>query len=68
MTGLFARLRYDEWDFNRKLIALCAAAMLAVIVWASVASLDEITRGMGKVVPSSKIQLVQAANPRCASP
>lgn len=63
MNGLLARLRYDEWDFNRKLIALCAASMLAVIVWASIASLDEITRGMGKVVPSSKVQLVQAATP-----
>jgi membrane fusion protein, adhesin transport system len=63
MTGLLARLRYDEWDFNRKLIALCAAAVLVLIAWASIASLDEITRGMGKVVPSSKVQLVQAATP-----
>ena len=63
MTGLLARLRYEEWDFNRKLIALCAAAVLVLVVWASIASLDEITRGMGKVVPSSKVQLVQAATP-----
>lgn len=67
MTGPVARLSrrlgYDAWDFNRKLIALCALAVLGSIVWASIAKLDEVTRGMGKVVPSNKVQVVQAATP-----
>ena len=34
-----------------------------MIVWASLAQVDEVTRGMGKVIPSSKAQLVQPAEP-----
>ena len=63
VTSLRERLRIEEWDFNRRLIALSAAAVLVLLVWGSIARLDEITRGMGKVVPSSKVQLVQAATP-----
>lgn len=67
MTGFFERMRHkfgiDEWDASRRLIALCATAMLVLLLWAAIARVDEITRGMGKVVPSSKVQLVQAAAP-----
>lgn len=35
--------------------------MLAL--WAGLARVDEVTRGMGKVIPSSKVQLVQAVEP-----
>ena len=67
MTGLLTKLRsrlgIDDWDSSRRLIALCAAGMLILIFWGSIARLDEITRGLGKVVPSSKVQLVQAATP-----
>ncbi len=37
--------------------------MLVLVAWGAFAKLDEVTRGMGKVVPSSKVQLVQAAAP-----
>ncbi|MFC4296093.1 HlyD family type I secretion periplasmic adaptor subunit [Novosphingobium tardum] len=57
------RFDFSDWDPNRKLIAICAVGMLALILWAAVARVDEVTRGMGKVVPSSKVQLVQAAEP-----
>ena len=67
MSGYLAKLRgrlnTDNWDTSRKLIALCAAGMLILLLWGSFARLDEITRGLGKVVPSSKVQLVQAATP-----
>lgn len=67
MIGFFTRLRdrlgIEEWNASRKLIALSALGMLVLIVWGSFAKLDEITRGLGKVVPSSKVQLVQAATP-----
>ncbi|MCA1662277.1 MAG: hypothetical protein LC648_09065 [Novosphingobium sp.] len=52
---------WDDWDASRKLIAIAAAGVLALILWAAVARVDEVTRGMGKVIPSSKVQLVQAA-------
>ncbi len=63
MTGPIARLRIAEWDASRKLIVLCAIGMLVLVVWGAFARLDEITRGLGKVVPSSKVQMVQAATP-----
>lgn len=57
------RIGYDDWDANRRLIVLCAFAMVVLFFWAGIARVDEVTRGMGKVVPSSKAQLVQAASP-----
>jgi adhesin transport system membrane fusion protein len=57
------RLGVDDWDGNRRLIAISGLCMLLLIIWAGVARIDEVTRGMGKVVPSSKAQLVQAATP-----
>ncbi len=61
--SLIDRLGVRDWDANRKLIATCAVSMFLIVGWASIARVDEITRGMGKVVPSSKVQLVQAAEP-----
>ena len=52
-----------EWDANRKLIAACAATFFVLLLWSSVAQTEEVTRGMGKVIPSSKAQLVQPAEP-----
>ncbi|EHJ58691.1 MULTISPECIES: HlyD family type I secretion periplasmic adaptor subunit [Novosphingobium] len=57
------RIGYDDWDASRRLIVLCGVALLVLFVWAGLARVDEVTRGMGKVVPSSKAQLVQAASP-----
>ena len=54
---------WETWDANRKLIAIAAAGVLLLILWAALARVDEITRGMGKVIPTSKVQVVQAAEP-----
>jgi len=51
----------SDWDANRKLIAACALTFFILLLWASVAQTEEVTRGMGKVIPSSKAQLVQPA-------
>lgn len=53
----------SDWDPNRKLIAACAATFFILLLWASLAQTEEVTRGMGKVIPSSKAQLVQPAEP-----
>ncbi|MBS0476565.1 MAG: HlyD family type I secretion periplasmic adaptor subunit [Proteobacteria bacterium] len=57
------RNRWHGWDANRRLIAVCAAGLFLLIAWASIARVDEVTRGMGKVIPSSKVQLIQASEP-----
>ncbi len=57
------KLGFEDWDWSRKLVALSAVSMVVLLLWAAIAPLDEITRGMGRVVPSSKAQLVQAAAP-----
>jgi len=60
---LMVRLDVANWDANRKLIVACAIGMLLLTIWAAIARVDEVTRGLGKVVPSSKAQLVQSASP-----
>ena len=62
MTMIASRL-WQGWDASRRLIAICAAGIGVLIFWAAFAQVDEITRGAGKVIPSSKVQLVQAVEP-----
>lgn len=59
--------RISGWDANRKLIAISALGVALLLVWASLAQVDEITRGMGKVIPSSKTQVVQPSEPATIS-
>ncbi|HET9811469.1 MAG TPA: HlyD family type I secretion periplasmic adaptor subunit [Sphingomicrobium sp.] len=47
----------------RLVIVASAAAFFLFLIWASIAHVDEVTRGQGRVIPSSKVQLVQAAAP-----
>jgi adhesin transport system membrane fusion protein len=63
MSPTSLRNRWDNWDASRRLIAVCAGGFAVLTVWAAWAPVDEVTRGMGKVIPSSKVQLVQAAEP-----
>jgi len=41
-------------------IKLIALSVVCFLTWASFAQLDEIVRGPGKVVPSSKAQVIQS--------
>lgn len=63
MSVLGFRSRWHGWDANRRLIVVCAAGFALLIAWAALARVDEVTRGLGKVIPSSKVQLIQAAEP-----
>lgn len=45
---------------SRLLVWASFAAVVALLVWASVGSIDEVVRGMGKVVPSRQVQVVQS--------
>ena len=58
--------RFGFWqslDAPRRLIVIAAAGLAVLILWAAFAEVDSVTRGMGKVIPSSKAQLVQPAEP-----
>jgi adhesin transport system membrane fusion protein len=40
-----------------------AAGFTLFLLWASFAKVDEVTRGQGRVIPSSKVQIIQSAEP-----
>jgi adhesin transport system membrane fusion protein len=44
----------------RFLLYLALMVFVVLIIWASVAEVDEIARGEGKVVPSSQLQVIQS--------
>lgn len=44
----------------RAFLYITVLALIALLVWASVAPIDEVTRGAGRVVPSSQLQRVQS--------
>ncbi|RST30038.1 HlyD family type I secretion periplasmic adaptor subunit [Sphingomonas ginkgonis] len=47
-----------------RLIILASAVGFALfLLWSSLAQVDEVTKGQGKVIPTSKLQLIQAAEP-----
>ena len=45
------------------MISLIAVGFVLFIVWASFAKVEEVTRGQGQVIPSSKAQIIQASEP-----
>ena len=49
------------------IIVSVTAAFFVFLLWASLAQVDEVTRGEGKVIPSSKIQIITAADPATVS-
>ena len=62
---MISRLKesWHGWDSSRRLIAICLGGIIVLALWAGLARVDEVTRGVGKVIPSSKVQLVQAVEP-----
>ena len=51
----------------RMIIVASAAAFALFLLWASLAQVDEVTAGEGKVIPSSKLQVITAADPATVS-
>jgi membrane fusion protein, adhesin transport system len=50
----------DDMPLSRHLLFVVIAAFFVIFVlWANLAVLDEVTRGEGKIIPSSQIQAVQ---------
>ncbi|HUE78951.1 MAG TPA: HlyD family type I secretion periplasmic adaptor subunit [Sphingomicrobium sp.] len=48
---------------SRLIIVASAIGFAIFILWAMLAQVDEVTSGQGKVIPSSKAQLIQAVEP-----
>ena len=48
---------------SRLIIVASAIGFGLFLLWAMLAQVDEVTSGQGKVIPSSKAQLIQAAEP-----
>lgn len=47
----------------RRVVAVSAACLVIFISWAALARVDEVTRAQGKVIPTSKGQIIQSAEP-----
>lgn len=73
-NGLFRRMPADDLDYvtdirtsimaqsprgGRMILYSCLLLFVVFIVWASVSEVEQVTRGQGKVVPASQIQVVQ---------
>ena len=50
----------DERRASQTLVWATGLTLLLALVWAAVFELDEITRGQGKVIPSSREQVIQS--------
>jgi len=57
----WARLQQEPLRAKR-LLRLAAGALLLLIIWAAFASIDEVTRGEARVVPTSQVQIVQSVD------
>ncbi|MBW8305355.1 MAG: HlyD family type I secretion periplasmic adaptor subunit [Thiobacillus sp.] len=55
--------RLDQQPLRaRYLLRAIAIILLASLLWATFATVDEVARGSGKVIPSSQVQIVQAVD------
>jgi len=57
-TGL--SIEDDERRTSRNLVRTMGMVLVAALLWAATFNLDEITRGTGKVIPSSREQVIQS--------
>ena len=52
---------------SSRIIVVSAVGFFLFLIWAMLANVEEVTRGQGKVIPSSKVQLIQATEPATVS-
>lgn len=58
IVKFWQRLRGSE-----QIMVAAAAGFVLFLLWASIARVDEISRGQGRVIPSSKVQIIQSSEP-----
>jgi len=54
---------FGRLNGSQRILLFAVAGIVLFLLWASLAQVDEITRGQGRVIPSSKVQVVQASDP-----
>ncbi|AOO64821.1 HlyD family type I secretion periplasmic adaptor subunit [Sulfurospirillum halorespirans] len=59
MSSLSEAVLQKVPNSSRRMLWVIVIAMFWLIVWASVAEIDELTRGEGKVIPSQQLQVIQ---------
>lgn len=52
--------RREPLTGSQRIIVVSAIGFLVFLIWAMLAKVDEVTAGQGRVIPSSKVQLIQA--------
>ena len=57
------RRRREPLTGARLIIVSVAVGFALFLLWAALAQVDEVTKGQGKVIPSSKIQIIQSSTP-----
>ena len=57
------RRRREPLTGARLIIVSVAVGFALFLLWASLAQVDEVTKGQGKVIASSKIQIIQSTTP-----
>jgi adhesin transport system membrane fusion protein len=58
VVKFWQRLRGSE-----QIMVAAAVGLVLFLLWASIARVDEVSRGQGRVIPSSKVQIIQSAEP-----
>jgi len=66
-AGSPTRRRRAPMTGAKRIIVTVSVGFALFVLWAMLAQVDEITHGQGKVIPSSKVQLIQAAEPATVS-
>lgn len=59
LRDLAAASREGPPPWASLLLLLVAGALVGLVYWASIAELDEVTSGMGQIVPSNRTQVIQ---------
>ena len=59
MSSLSEAVLQKAPSSSRKILWVIAIAVFWVILWASIAEVDELTRGEGKVIPTQQLQVIQ---------
>ena len=61
-------IRHRKPMTGSRMIIVATSVLFAIfLLWASLAQVDEVTRGQGKVIPSSKLQVITASEPATVS-
>jgi membrane fusion protein, adhesin transport system len=54
---------FNRLNAGERIIFFSGVGISLFLIWTSLAQVDEVARGQGRVIPSSKVQVIQAAEP-----